>query len=125
MSADQREVGALTVTINSTCDTAVTFSSTLSQRKIMIKIIATIALALAFMPLAQAGEPVGDKAHEAKAEAVKAKRTTGKDIRHTGRKIKAAGRKARQAVITRCADGRHTVKGASGCAGHGGVRDPK
>ena len=91
----------------------------------MRQLIATIALVLAFMPLAHAEESVGDKAREAKADAVKAKRKAGKDIRHTGREIKAAGRKARQAVITRCADGRHTVKGASGCAGHGGVRDPK
>ena len=91
----------------------------------MRKIIGTIALLVAFMPLALAEETVGDKAREAKTEAVKAKRTAGKEIRHTGRAVKATGRKARQAVITRCADGRHTVRGASGCAGHGGVRDPK
>jgi hypothetical protein len=24
-------------------------------------------------------------------------------------------------VVTRCADGRHTVKGRAGCASHGGV----
>lgn len=91
----------------------------------MRKAIGTIALILAFMPLAHAEETIGDKAHEAKEDAVKAKRAAGEDIRHTGREIKASGRKARQAVITRCADGRHTIKGASGCAGHGGVRDPK
>jgi hypothetical protein len=92
----------------------------------MKQIIATIALALAFMPLAHAAEEsVGDKASEVKEDAVKAKRAAGKDIRHTGRKVKASGRTARQAVITRCADGRHTAKGASGCAGHGGVLDPK
>ena len=91
----------------------------------MRKIIGTIALFLAFMPLAHAEESIGDKAREAKADAVKAKRTAGKEIRHTGRKIKASGREARQAVITRCADGRHTVRGAAGCKGHGGVSDPK
>lgn len=91
----------------------------------MRKIIRTIALILAFIPLTHVGASVGDKVHEAKTDAVKAKRKAGKGIRHIGRKIKASGRKARQAVITRCADGRHTVKGASGCAGHGGVRDPK
>ena len=64
------------------------------------------------------GETVGDSA-------VKAKREAGKEVRKTGREVKAAGRKARQAVITRCADGRHTVRGASGCVGHGGVKDPK
>ena len=91
----------------------------------MRKIIGTIALILAFAPLSQAEESVGDKASEAKSDAVKAKRKAGQDTRDAGRELKAAGRKARQAVITRCADGRHTVKGASGCKGHGGVNDPK
>ena len=91
----------------------------------MKKILGALALALAFMPAAYAQETAGDKASEAKTDAVKAKRTAGKNVRQTGRAVKATGRKARQAVITRCADGRHTVKGASGCAGHGGVRDPK
>jgi hypothetical protein len=92
----------------------------------MRKIIGTIALILAFMPVAHAAEEsAGDKAREAKVEAVEAKRAAGKEIRHVGRKVKKSGRKVRQAVITRCADGRHTVKGPSGCAGHGGVRDPK
>jgi hypothetical protein len=91
----------------------------------MKKIIGTIALLLAFMPLAYAAETAGDKAQDVKTDAVKAKRTAGKEIRHAGRQIKATGRKARQAVITRCADGRHTIKGASGCKGHGGVSDPK
>ena len=91
----------------------------------MRSIIGTIALILAFIPPAHAGETVGDKAREAKDDAVQAKRAAGKEIRSTGRKIKATGRKARQAVITRCADGRHTVKGKAGCVGHGGVHDPK
>jgi len=91
----------------------------------MKKIIGAIALVLAFMPLAHADESAGDKASEAKEDAVNAKRSAGKEIRHAGREVKATGREARQAVITRCADGRHTVKGASGCASHGGVRDPK
>jgi len=92
----------------------------------MRKIIGIIALILAFMPVVHAAdETVGDKAREAKSDAVDAKRAAGKEIRHAGRAVKKTGRKARQAVITRCADGRHTVKGASGCAGHGGVQDPK
>ena len=91
----------------------------------MKKLIGTIALLLAFMPLAHAAETVGDKAQDVKTDAVKAKRSAGKEIRHAGRQVKATGRKARQAVITRCADGRHTIKGASGCKGHGGVSDPK
>lgn len=87
--------------------------------------IGMIALVLASLSFTHAAETVGDKAHEAKTDAVEAKREAGKDIRHAGREVKATGRKARQAVITRCADGRHTVKGKSGCARHGGVRDPK
>jgi len=82
-------------------------------------------LLVAFHPLAQAQESVGDKVGEAKDDAVQAKRKAGEEIRKDGREVKAEGRKVRQAVITRCADGRHTIKGASGCAGHGGVNDPK
>ena len=91
----------------------------------MKKFIIAIAMTLALIPLAQAQETVGDKAREAKTDAVKAKRTAGKEVRQAGRQVKATGRKVRQAVITRCADGRHTVKGKSGCVGHGGVSDPK
>ena len=92
----------------------------------MKKLIGTIALLLAFAPFAHAAEEtVGDKTQEVKKDARKAKRTIGGEIRQFGRDTKAAGRKARQAVITRCADGRHTVKGAAGCRGHGGVLDPK
>ena len=91
----------------------------------MRTIVGTIAFILALVPLAHAQETVGDKAREVKQDAVQAKRSAGREIRKTGREIKKTGRKARQAVITRCADGRHTVKGAAGCVGHGGVRDPK
>jgi hypothetical protein len=88
--------------------------------------IAAIALILLLAPLAQAAEEsVGDKAHEAKVEAVKTKRAAGSEVRQAGRSVKKTGRKVRQAVITRCADGRHTIRGASGCVGHGGVLDPK
>jgi hypothetical protein len=92
----------------------------------MRTIIGTITLVLTLVPVARAAnESVGDKAHEAKVEAVEAKRAAGKEVRQAGRKVKKAGRRVRQAVITRCADGRHTIKGASGCARHGGVLDPK
>ena len=84
----------------------------------MRKTIAIAALALAFVPLAQAEETVGDKA-------VNTKRAAGAEIRHAGREVKQTGREVRQAVITRCADGRHTLRGKSGCLGHGGVFDPK
>ena len=92
----------------------------------MRTIIGTIALILALMPAAHAAEEsVGDKAHQAKVDAVEAKRAAGKEVRQAGREVKKTGREVRQAFITRCADGRHTIKGASGCAGHGGVLDPK
>jgi hypothetical protein len=88
--------------------------------------IGTIALILALMPVARAAEEsVGDKVHEAKVETIEATREAGKELRQAGRKVKKTGREVRQAIITRCADGRHTLKGAPGCAGHGGVHDPK
>lgn len=91
----------------------------------MKKLIAALAFVAALLPLAHAEETVGDKAREAKTDAVQAKRAAGSEIRKGGRTVKAKARKARQAVITRCADGRHTVRGASGCSRHGGVRDPR
>lgn len=91
----------------------------------MKKFIATLALMLAFAPAVYAQETVGDKAHEVKTDAVQAKRSAGAEIREAGREIKQSAREVRQAVVTRCGDGRHTVKGASGCDGHGGVVDPK
>jgi hypothetical protein len=91
----------------------------------MKKVIGTIALVLAFIPAAYAQESVGDKVREAGSDVVQAKRAAGREIRHAGRETKAVGRKGRQAVITRCADGRHTAKGKAGCRGHGGVLDPK
>lgn len=91
----------------------------------MTRIIATITFVFAFVPLAHSHESPGNKARPAKNEAVTAKREAGRDLRAAGREAKRAGRKVRQAVITRCADGRHTIKGPRGCIGHGGVRDPK
>jgi hypothetical protein len=91
----------------------------------MRTLIGTIALVLVFLPFAHAEETIGDKAREAKTDAVEAKREAGRTIRSTGREIKKTGRKVRQAVIFRCADGRHTARRAAGCARHGGVRDPK
>ena len=92
----------------------------------MKHIFATLALVFALMPVAHAAEEsVGDTAHRAKQDAVQAKRAAGKEVRKDGREVKKTARKVRQAVITRCADGRHTIRGASGCARHGGVRDPK
>ena len=91
----------------------------------MTKLLATLTLVLALIPLAHAQERVGDKLSEAKDDAVTTKREVGRDLRAAGRDAKREGRKVRQAVVTRCADGRHTIKGRRGCVGHGGVHDPK
>jgi len=91
----------------------------------MKKLIGIAALLLVSLPLAHAEGTVGDKASEVKGEAVQAKRQAGAEIRETGREVKAEGRKVRQVFITRCANGRHTMWGATGCIGHGGVSDPK
>ena len=95
------------------------------EGNVMRKTIGTIVLSLALIPFAHAQSTVGDKVGEVADDAVKAKRAAGAEIRSAGRAVKSTGRKARQAVITRCADGRHTAKGARGCRGHGGVQDPK
>ena len=91
----------------------------------MKTLIGAITLILASVSFAHAEESAGDKVRAAKSDAVKAKREAGRTIRKAGRDVRASGRKVRQAVITRCGDGRHTVKGPSGCVGHGGVSDPK
>lgn len=87
----------------------------------MNKLIATIAFVFACIPVLHAQETIGDKAHEAKTDAVQAKRSVGEDIRHAGREIKASAKEARDAIVTRCGDGSHTIRGATGCEGHGGV----
>ena len=102
-------------------NTVVTFPSTLSRKAIMNKLIASAALIFAFATSVQAQDTVEDKAPATKAETTQSTRTVGDDVRQAGREIKSTAHKARKAVVTRCADGRHTIKGASGCNGHGGV----
>lgn len=80
----------------------------------MNKLIGAVLFVFAFIPLAHAQETIGDKAQEVKGEAVQAKRAAGANIRQAGRDVD-------RAVRTLCADGRHTIKGAAGCKGHGGV----
>ncbi len=72
----------------------------------MRKIISAAALAFALQPLAQA-QTVGDAVGEA------------------GKEVKKAAKATHDVVWTRCADGRKTVKGKSGCDGHGGVAHPR
>lgn len=89
----------------------------------MKKLIATLALIGALIPLssAQENKNTGDKATPAKSSETQSPSTIGDGVREAGREIKSAGRKVRRAVITRCADGRHTIKGRAACANHGGV----
>ena len=97
------------------------FTITAQKRKAMNKFVGAIALICAFIPLSYANEDTGDKTRETKTDAPQSQSTIGDDVRHAGREIKAAGRKVRRAVVTRCADGRHTVRGRAACASHGGV----
>jgi ubiquitin len=90
-------------------------------KKLMNKLIASVVFVFALIPLAHAQETIGDKAQEVKGEAVQAKNTVGDNIRQAGRDVKSTAKKADRAVRTLCADGRHTIKGAAGCEGHGGV----
>ena len=87
----------------------------------MNKLVGAIALILAFIPFAYADDNPGDKTRETRTDTAQSPSTVGDGVRQVGREIKAGGRKVRRAVVTRCADGRHTVKGRAGCAGHGGV----
>jgi hypothetical protein len=87
----------------------------------MKRFIVVTALVCAFIPYSQANENTGDKPRETKTEAAQSPSTVGDGVRQFGHEIMAAGHKARRVVVTRCADGRHTVRGHAACAGHGGV----
>jgi len=87
----------------------------------MNKLVGAVALMCAFIPFSQADESLGDKTQETKTDVVGSQSTIGDGVRQVGREAKAAGRKVRRAVVTRCADGRHTVRGRAECASHGGV----
>ena len=87
----------------------------------MNKLVGAIALICAFIPFSHANENPGDKTQETKTDAAQSQSTIGDGVRQVGREIKTAGHKVRRAVVTRCADGRHTVKGKAACATHGGV----
>jgi len=87
----------------------------------MRRLIGTIVFLLAFSPISHAQDSGGDKAQETKDGVAKATDTVADGAREVGKEVKDAAHKARRAVFTRCADGRHTIKGQSGCNGHGGV----
>jgi hypothetical protein len=87
----------------------------------MKNLIAAIALLCSLIPVSQASDNPGDPARATKSEPAQAPETIGDGVRQVGREIKSAGRTVRRAVVTRCADGRHTVRGKAACAGHGGV----
>jgi len=87
----------------------------------MNKLVGAIALICAFIPFSYADENPGDKTQATRTDAAQSQSTVGDGVRQVGREAKTVGRKVRRAVVTRCADGRHTVKGRAECASHGGV----
>ena len=87
----------------------------------MNKLVGAIVLICAFIQFSHANENPGDKTQETKTDAAQSQSTIGDGVRQAGREIESAGRDVRRAVVTRCADGRHTVKGRAACASHGGV----
>lgn len=87
----------------------------------MRKHIGIFALAFVLIPFAYAQDSIGDKVQDVKESAVETKNAVADDARAAGQEIKKTANKARRAVITRCADGRNTIKGETGCKGHGGV----
>jgi len=87
----------------------------------MNKLVGAIAVICAFIPFSHANEDSADKTRETKTDTAQSQSTIGDGLRHAGREIKAGGRTIRRAVLTRCADGRHTVRGRAECASHGGV----
>jgi hypothetical protein len=91
------------------------------RKKLMNRLIGAILFVFAFIPLTHAQESNSVTRQEVKADAVETKNTVGDKIRQAGREVKSTARKADRAVRTLCADGRHTIKGAAGCDGHGGV----
>jgi len=87
----------------------------------MKKLIGVIAFMCGFISFSHANENSVNKPRETKTDSAQSQSTIGDDVRQAGREIKEAGRTVRRAVITLCADGRHTVRGKAACAGHGGV----
>ena len=87
----------------------------------MKKLVGAIAVICAFIPFSYADENPGDKTQETRTDATQSQSTVGDGVRQVGSEVKTVGRKVRRAVVTRCADGTHTVKGRAECASHGGV----
>jgi hypothetical protein len=88
----------------------------------MKTLIAMAALVVSFNALAQAEGPQPKDTQPAKqTQPLKPGETVGDKVSEAGREIKRDARQAHDAVWLRCADGRKTLKGKSGCKGHGGV----
>jgi len=87
----------------------------------MNRLVGAIASICAFVSFSHAQENAGNHAQQTKPDTAQSQSTIGDGVRKAGREIKSAGRTVRRVVVTRCADGRHTVKGKSACASHGGV----
>ena len=87
----------------------------------MKNLVGVIALMCGIISFSHANDNSVNKTKETKTDSAQSQSTIGDGVREAGREIKSAGRKVRRAVVTRCADGRHTVRGRAACAGHGGV----
>ena len=87
----------------------------------MKKLIGAVALVFALVPYAQAQETPVEKAPATQASSEQLPPTIGDGVRQAGKKVKKTAKKVRRVIVTRCADGRHTVKGQAECASHGGV----
>lgn len=102
--------------------------------KKILGILGNIAICLALGPLLSTvvyaeESTVADKAIEVKDGVKDGAREAAHEVSKaavkTGHAVKKEARKARQAVIVRCADGRHALKRKGDCDGHGGVDDPE
>jgi hypothetical protein len=88
----------------------------------MRTLIGMAALVVSFHAFAQAEGPQPKDTQPAKqTQPLKPGETVGDKVGEAARDVKQGARQAHDAVWTRCADGRKTLKGKSGCRGHGGV----
>jgi len=82
---------------------------------------ALIVVLLSIGTLGRAEEQSNDKVHEVAASAKETAHKVAEGVREGAHKVAKAAKHVKNKVVTRCSDGRHTIRGASGCAGHGGV----
>ena len=86
----------------------------------MNKLLGTLILICAFAPAVYA-QNTTDQPQPTPPASSQQPQTVGDGVRQAGHEIKKGAHKVRKAIVTTCADGRHTIKGHAGCNGHGGV----